>query len=333
MVSATGLVSASANPGKHAGSEAADRRTIATHNVCRKSRHDVPFCGVLWGLFTPPVPGKTHEIQHYGVIERAIGRRFDIVKNYMGWNPGTTFPTPAQRALAGNGKRILDFSWNAVNFKTRAKVSYQSIAAGEWDKSIILPEARRLRSFHHKVFIDFNHEFDSRAQSGEGTPAQYVAAYRHIHNVMRAAGVKNVIWTWVSTGDVYHAKEIKASYPGAAFVNWVGYDPYNSAGCHGESWRTPYQTFSPFYHWLQRQPGMRRKPIMLGEYASAPGPSIGAWYAAVAPTLKRLPHIKAVMQWSSGNSAACDFRLTDSTAALSGFALSSNAPYITGVSG
>lgn len=307
------------------------KRAAVVHNICKKSKIDVPACGVLWGLYTEPVPGKTHHVQHYASIEKMIGRRFDVVKNYIDWQPGVTFPNPAARALADNGKRILDFSWNAINYDTRASVSYQSIADGDWDKSVILPEARALKSFHHKVFIDFNHEFDSRAQSGKGSPAQYVAAYRHIHHVMREAGVRNVIWAWVSTGDIYHAKELRASYPGAKFVNWVGYDPYNFAQCLGRSWRSPYQTFHPFYRWLQHQAGMRKKPIMFGEYGSAPGPGVQAWYAGVAHALRRLPRVKAVMEFSTYGSSNCDFRLTDSTAALAGFTKSANSPYITGV--
>ena len=75
---------------------------------------------------------------------------------------------------------------------------------------------------------------------------------------------------------------------------------------------------------------MRRKPMMLGEYASVQGPRVGDWYAAVAGALKRLPRIKAVMQWGSATSSKCDFRLTDSAAALKGFKQSSHSQYILG---
>jgi hypothetical protein len=306
-----------------------------THNTCKRSKIDVPACGVLWGLYQPAGPSSTSPqwVQHYADVEQAIGRRFDIVKEYEDWRAGATFPNSQQASLATGG-RVLEFSWNAANYKTRTKVSYESIADGQWDNSVILPEATRLKNFHHKVFIDFDHEFDNSAQSGKGTSAQYVAAYRHIHQVLRQAGVKNVIWTWLSTGFPGHAQQITDSYPGRGYVDWVGYDPYNFAGCHSEGWRSPYQTFVPFYRWLRAQPNMRNKPIMLGEYASAPGASVGSWYAHVARALRYLPKIKAVIQWSSSvSSPPCDFRLTDSAAALAGFAKSANAPYITGTSG
>jgi hypothetical protein len=318
--------------GPRVGAGQTTSRLPSAHNRCKRSKMDVPACGVLWGMYTPPVPGPSHEIQPFGSLEKQVGRRFDIVKNYVGWGSGAPFPTDAERALAGNGKRILEFSWTAASFSSRAKVSYQSIAAGDWDKSVILPEARHLKHFHHKVIIDFNHEFDSRNQAGKGTPAQYVAAYRHIHQVMRRAGVRNVIWAWVSTGDLGHAQEIEASYPGPSYVNWVGFDPYNFAQCHSDPWRTPYQLIHPFYRWLRSHRGTRNKPIMLGEYGSAPGPLVEAWYAGMARALKRMPRIKAVMEWNSSTSSVCDFRLTDSAAAMAGFRVASNAPYIIGAS-
>ncbi len=315
------------------GSAAAHATASARHRVvanhCKKSKKDVPRCGVLWGAYLPPVPGAGEFKSGYPSLESEIGRRLDIVKHYEGWQPGKTFPNAVDAAL-GAHHRVLDYSWNAQNYDTRAKISYRSIAAGDWDSSVILPEARALKHFHHKVFIDFDHEFDNKAQQGKGSPAEYVAAYRHIHRVMHKAGVKNVIWTWVSTGYVGNASVIKASYPGRKYVNWIGYDPYNFASCHSEGWRGPYNTFAPFYRWVRHQPGMSKKPLFLGEYATVLGSRAGAWYSHVAKALKHLPRIKAVMQWSSATSSRCDFRLSDSASALAGFKKSGDSNYILG---
>jgi hypothetical protein len=329
----TGLASPSAGAPRLAST--ASPHTVAAPdlaNKCHRSAIDVPSCGVLWGLYTQPVAGKPHFAPHYGTFERAIGRRFDIVKDYVGWERGVTFPNSTYTKLAGKSRRILYVSWNGVNYDTRASVSYRSIAAGKYDKSVILPEARRLKAFHQKIFIDFNHEFDAKGQASKGTPAQYVAAYRHIHDVFHNAGVTNVIWSWVSTGTMRNIADIKASWPGAKYVDWVGYDPYNFATCTGAPWHTSFQTFEPFYHWLRTQRGMRHKPILLGEYASAMSPgSIGSWYASLANTLRRLPRIKALFQWSAATLQNCDVSLADSAAAMAGFATASNAPYVTGV--
>ncbi|MBV9871212.1 MAG: hypothetical protein JO214_11370, partial [Frankiaceae bacterium] len=275
------------------------------------------------------VPGQSQWSAHYEDIETQIGRWFDIVKNYTDWEQGRTFPDAADRALADGG-RIIYYSWNAVNYSTHSKVSYQAIANGTFDRSVIIPEARALKNWPYKVFIDFDHEPDTKAQAGKGTPAQYVAAYRHIHDVLQAHGVKNVIWSWVTTGYVPHRTQILASYPGAAYVNWISYDPYNFAQCLDGDWHSTLDTFKPFYDLVTNRPGMARKPLMLAEYATAPGAQAQAWYASVPATLRLLPRIKAVMEFDATSAVPCALEIDKSAAAFAGFKQASTTPYVLG---
>jgi hypothetical protein len=301
------------------------------HNTCARSAIDVPACGVLWGMFRSRVAdsGQSQWSAHYEDVEAQIGRRFDITKNYIDWRPGKTFPDAVDRKLADGG-RLTYYSWNANNYSTHAKVSYQSIANGDWDNSVIKPEAQALKAYPYKVFIDFDHENDTKDQRGKGTPAQYAAAYRHIHDVMKAAGVTNVIWSWVTTGYAPHEPQIMASYPGAAYVDWIAYDPYNFAQCLGGAWRTPAEVFPAFYNWVQKQPSMSGKPLMLAEYATAPGAQAQNWYAGVPAALKALPRIKAVMEFDAKSAVPCNLEISHSAAAVAGFRQASNTPYVLG---
>jgi hypothetical protein len=301
----------------------------ALHNKCRRTRHDVPRCGVLWGVFRQSVPSTPYWKPKLGEFERTAHRRFDIVKNYSDFRPGSTFPNPAFTRL-GNHHRIVYISWNDTNYQTHARVSYSSIANGDWDNSVIKPEARRLKHYHHRIIIDFDHEFDSKAQAGKGTPAEYVAAYRHIHDVMKAAGVHNVIWSWVSTGYLGHKTLIRQSYPGRKYVDWVGYDPYNFAQCLNVPWHRPYRVFHPFYRWSRHQPGIRGKPLILAEYASAPGPHLKHWYGSVAAAIHKMPRIKAAIQFSARSAVPCDVSLDHSKAAMSGWGRSGRSNYVLG---
>lgn len=301
------------------------------HNVCRRSATEVPACGVLWGLYTPIRSKQSQPTAPYPKIERQIGRRFDIVERYEDWVPGVTFPTNLDRKLAAGGHRILDFSWHAIDYRTRKQISWASIARGKWDASVILPEARQLEHWHHKVFISFDSEFDNTRQRDRGTPKQYAMAYRHIYDVFSRAHVHNVIWAWVPTGYLPNETFIEHAYPGNRYVDWVGYDPYNFYSCHDSTdWRSPYDTFSGFYQWLQQDASTRGKPILLGEYGTAPGPHEKQWYAEVAPTLHRLPLIKGLIQWSSGTSATCNFAVTRSRRTMAGFVTSGLSPYVLG---
>lgn len=314
-----------------AAAAASPRTTVHGGNHCHRSKIDVPSCGVLWGMFRPKTP--THDrsqwSHHYHAVEKRIGRRFDLVKNYVPWVAHATFPPASDNHLARKG-RTLYFSWDPVNYKTKAKISYAAIASGYWDQSVILPEARRLKHFHHHIFIDFSHEFDAKWQAANGTPAQFVAAYRHIENVMTQAGVHNVIWSWVTTGYLGNVAKIKAGYPGGKYVDWIGYDPYNLAGCLGRPWRSSYYTLHQFYRWVNHQHQMRNKPLLVAEYGSVHGPQVRKWYASIPRDLRRMPRIKGMMQFSAPTLSGCDVSVPDSAAAMAGFKHASQSKRVTG---
>jgi beta-mannanase len=59
------------------------------------------------------------------------------------------------------------------------------------------------------------------------TPAEFVAAWRHIHNLFTRAGATNVIWVW-NPNDIYPVPQVqlKPYYPGDAYVDWIGITGY-----------------------------------------------------------------------------------------------------------
>jgi hypothetical protein len=331
IVACLALVPSAAIAAGSSPHQAAKGHKIANGNTCHRNAIDVPSCGVLWGLFKPrvAVAGKTYFSAHYQAVEKTIGRRFDLVKNYVDWGAGDTFPAIPDRRLAHDG-RTLYFSWNPINYKTHQDVSYTSIANGAWDSSVIRPEAEVLKRFHHRVFLDFGHEFDADSHTSLGTPAEFAAAYRHIEDVMRRAGVHNVIWSWVSTGSIGNKQAILAGYPGARYVDWVGYDPYNFANCTGRDWHSTYATFHPFYRWTSHQPGMSHKPLLASEYGSAPGSRVKKWYDGIPSMLHRMPRLRAMMQFSGPTTTPCAVQLNASSDALAGFVHASRSRQVLG---
>jgi Glycosyl hydrolase family 26 len=290
----------------------------------------VPSCGALWGIYTEPT-GSEGWAQPVTSLEQSTGRTFDIVKRYHDWsNAGGNgqFPDTFEQALGANGQRLLDFSWTSNIYSTGGHVMWADIAAGVYDSSVILPEAARLKAWAQPVFMDFDHEMEGQDRLKDGSPAEYIAAYQHIHDVFDSQGVTNVIWVWTSTGWLANVDRIAATYPGDAYVDWIGYDPYNFYTCNGSAWETPTQIVEPFYNWLMSN-GHGNKPFMLGEYGSvATSTATGAWYGGVVPALKGLPNIKAVMEWNSETSTACDFRVTTQPTILAGFTQAGLDPYV-----
>src|SRR4029453_16687376 len=59
----------------------------------------------------------------------------------------------------------------------------------------------------------------------QSTPRDFVAAWRHIHEVFRTAGATNVIWTWTPNVVNYLPDApLRRYWPGAADVGWGGVD-------------------------------------------------------------------------------------------------------------
>jgi beta-mannanase len=111
-----------------------------------------------------------------------------------------------------------------------------------------------------------------------------------------------VIWVWTTEGYLPHEQTIAAMYPGNAYVDWIGYDPYNYYRCHQAAWLSFAQTVEPFYRWLTAQP-FGGKPIMLAEFGSAADPKApdreAAWYRGIVPVIQQMPRLKALIQWNS----------------------------------
>lgn len=201
------------------------------------------------------------------------------------------------------------------------------IAAGDYD-TYLGQFADSVKAVDGSVYLRFDHEMTASGNAAWiHTPADFVAAWRHVYNLFAAHGVTNAAWVWEPTSRAfigsYGNTQADAFYPGDAYVDWTGVDIYNFAGCRGGS--VPYRSFetvaTPFYSWAIH----KNKPMMVPEFGTVEGtPGEKAqWYADMANTLEtKMPMIKAVVLFGSNwrhNGAQCDFRPTSSASSLASF--------------
>lgn len=110
-----------------------------------------------------------------------------------------------------------------------ANNSPAQIANGADDKSLE-SYALELGTMQTPVGVVFDHEFNGPWFDWgwqHATPAQFVAAWRHIVTLFRNYGATNVIWIWnPNVTTLYTTPDLQAWYPGDAYVNWVGLDGY-----------------------------------------------------------------------------------------------------------
>jgi beta-mannanase len=198
-------------------------------------------------------------------------------------------------------------------------VRWSAVAAGDFDDTLT-NAAKGLAALHKPFFITFDHEADNKAKlAARGTPAQFVAAWRHVREVFRKAGATQAIWTWVVTGFAPNYPTVLKLYPGNDAVDWISWDPYDSRGCqNGDVGSDPAQTFAeiarPFYDWLATtgaKAGISlKKPYMISETGSAYDPkdpqATVAFFTSIPAGLRELPRIRAVTLWNQ-TAGDCNF--------------------------
>jgi len=177
------------------------------------------------------------------------------------------------------------------------------------------------------VWLAFHHEPEAKDRQTFGSNSDYKDAWRKIHTIFEQQGA-DVKWVWtmtswsfeVSTSDRRSAGKW---YPGDAYVDYLGADPYNWNRCRGnskEGWVSLERVITPFIKFGEQHP---TKQLVLPEFGSDEGSrgQKAAWLDEAARFLKR-PEIAqkfaAVIYFHDvhEDSASCTWWLDSSTETL-----------------
>ena len=158
----------------------------------------------LFGLSSPGSDGGLKAAQK---TAGEVGRRLDVVNFYEAWGWKTSFPVTRVSAIAAAGARA-EITWEPWyppgGSAPQPAYSLRRIAAGGLD-GYIKSWATSAAAYGKPLFLRFAHEMNGHSYpwtpaKGGGSPADYVNAYRHIHDVFVAAGATNVSWVWSPLG-------------------------------------------------------------------------------------------------------------------------------------
>jgi beta-mannanase len=277
----------------------------------------VPTGKVLVGASTSPSV-RTLEAEKAAVtdLERLIGRTLDIDHNFYTWDE--EFPTESERWNLAAG-RIPMISWNGRGPTT------DQIAAGRFD-AMIKQRARATKALGRPVLIRWFWEMDGNKKAEyAGTPAEYIAAWRHIVGMFRAEGTDNVSWVWCPNASAFNDGAAQKFYPGDEFVDWTCADGYNWApGRGGDDYRSFKEIFGGFYGWA----ALHDKPIMVGEFGVQernPGEK-ARWITEARESIKTdFPLMRAIVYFSSNKDY--DWRITTSDSSVEAFRQLVHDPY------
>jgi mannan endo-1,4-beta-mannosidase len=229
----------------------------------------------------------------------ATGVSPNLVSYYSGWLE--PFQTGFATTVAAHGATPL-IQIDPTGIRLAA------IAAGRYD-SYLMAYAEAVRSYGHPVILSFGHEMNGDWYTwahGHSSPAAFVAAWRHIVTIFRAAGARNVTWLW--TVNVIETKPgVPAPgrwWPGAAYVTWVGIDGY-----YEKRSLTFDSLFGPTIVAVRALTG---KPILIAETAAAPSAGQPAKIADLFASIHRYQLLGFVWfdQEQSGSQQHQDWRLS-----------------------
>jgi hypothetical protein len=280
----------------------------------------VPVVGAYWGIYSDPKVNNDYTLEgrqkQISEREALVGRSFNIDRQFYTW--GKSVPSAYDKWTVEQG-RIPHISIKAP--KTGSG-SWRSVADGDHD-SYIREVAQGLKALDVPLFFTFHHEPDNNV-GDFGSAADYVAAWRHIHDIFNQENAENVAMTTVSIPWTYSSKPdlAKNLYPGDDVIDWISTDPYNFFTRDGV-WRDLEPAFKVWYDYnVENHPS---KPLMFAEWGTNVDPNnysrVAQWFADVEDDLKgKYPAIKAVtyydeLRTSEGN----DWRIDQTQASLNAF--------------
>jgi len=212
--------------------------------------------GSYLGVYRSGVPGSFTAVTGFTQATRV---RPDVVLYFSGWRE--PFQASFAQAAARAGAVPL------VQMEP-GNVRLAAIASGRYD-GYLSSFAEAVRAYRHPVILSFGHEMNGFWYPwgyGHTSPRVFVAAWRHIVRLFRAAGADNVTWLW--TVNVIHDAQHGAIprpdpwWPGATYVTWVGIDGYyfDSSG-----------TFAPLFGpTIAAVRELTGDPILVAETAAIP---------------------------------------------------------------
>jgi hypothetical protein len=182
------------------------------------------------------------------------------------------------------------------------------------------------------VYLAFHHEPEPSQDGLDfGTPAEFVSAWKHVHDRFAADGVTNVSWIMVLLSSSYGSGVADDYYPGDSYVDVLGADGYNWYGCAshiGADWRS----FSDIFDGFHAYGVAKGKPVMVAEYGlgeDSQDPARKAqWFTDALATLKGWPEMKAVLYYDHNEDDTCVFWVGSSGASTAAFQAIGADPYL-----
>ncbi len=276
-------------------------------------------------------------------FEQMAGRQLSLINFFAPFANCASSPCSFYKFPAGPMESIREhgaipvFSWSSQSIPSNlSEPDFQlsDVIAGTYD-SYIREFAEDTRDWGHPFFLRFNWEMNGNwfpwSEGVNGNqPGEFVAAWRHVHDIFTSVGATNATWVWCPNVDPGgKLPSVAATYPGDEYVDWTGLDGYNW-GAGKDTWTSFERLFSGTYHTITQTvaPG---KPLLIGEMGSSEvGGSKASWISEALADIPATFQKVRGMLWFDTFDDGMDWPIETSAGATSAFAAGIQDPLYVG---
>ncbi|MFG2044567.1 glycoside hydrolase family 26 protein [Dactylosporangium sp. NPDC048998] len=286
----------------------------------------------FFGIFTEKGPG---DLTDYNGFVQAAGKSPQVMMFASGWAAQKHFDRQPFDRIVNRGMLPM-LGWEPWDYRAESKQDQDRgtqpdfrlarITGGDYD-AYITEWARGIKDLAYPVAIRFAHEMNGYwypwCESANGNRrGDYVAAWRHVHDLFDRLGAGNVIWVWSPNVVYENSTPLSQLYPGDKYVDWVGLSGY-----YGTAGMETYQTFDQIYRsTLAELKTISKRPIVVTETAATDAQGRKAdWITDLLQTLPKHPEIIGFLWYESVKET--DWRIAASKAASAAFAQGISRPY------
>lgn len=284
---------------------------------------------IALGIWNPGVPW---DMTNHDKYVSQIGKEPAMVLWYQSWGPNSDgkFCASCAENLSDRGYTQV-LTWMSKDYtrqpeRDQPEYSNKTIIEGDHD-AYIREYARSVANWGKPIMIRFNHEMNGDwypwgADVNGNKPGEYVAAWKHVHDIFQQEGATNVKWVWSPNvkAPVYNdTTPFSEYYPGDAYVDWIALDGYNFGTSYSWArWYSLAEVFGPSYKEIT---ALTSKPLMIAEMGSSEaGGNKAAWIrnGLLNAIPQQFPRVKAVIYFNQ-DEGGVPWRLNSSSESLGAF--------------
>ncbi len=264
-------------------------------------------------------PWTAADLSTVNAFERDIDKHASVLMWYADW--AHSAPSLAQLRMINQRDSVPEITWEPWDstqglYKSQPRYALRNIVGGKFD-AYIRTWARALAAYGKPVRLRFAQEMNGNwypwgAGTNGNTPAEFVQAWRHVHDIFTGAGATNVQWVWSPVSGAP-----KQYFPGVKYVDRLGVTCLNGGtAAFNKGWRSFSAICGESIQQLHSlAPGL---PIDLSEVGSSDaGGGKAAWINGMFAYLADHPEVKSIIWFNLDKQT--DFPIQSSPAAQRAF--------------